>query len=271
VAIITISRGTYAGGERLAQLLAERLGYRSVSREHLYQHVAEHHGFSIPEAEEIMEHSPDPFDLLGDARSSFGLGHRRRQLVFALRASLCELLQDDRAIYHGYAGHLLLRGISHLLRVRLIAPRGLRITMAMERNGIGRPEALELVSRVDAERARWTLSLFGLHWDAPSIFDMVLNLERMSLEEAADLTVRAVELPSYRSTDGSHRAMENLRLSSQVMARLLSHSRTAHLDLRVQVDGSTLLVFGRLGDEELARVAEVAREVAGVASVRTAN
>lgn len=271
MAIITISRGTFAGGERLAALLAERLNYRMVSRERLYEHVAEHHGFSTTEAEEIMEHPPDPFDLLGDAPSRYSLGHRRRQLVFALRASLCELLEDDRAIYHGHAGHLLLRGVSHMLRVRLIAPRGLRITMAMEREGITRQEAVGRIAQVDAERARGTLALFGVHWDDPSIFDVVLNLERMSLEEAAELTAFAAELPSFRTTDGSRRAMENLRRSSQVMTHLLSHSRTAHLDLQVQVDGHTVLVFGRLADEELAQVSEVARRVVGVSEVRTAS
>jgi cytidylate kinase len=271
VAIITISRGTFAGGERLAQLLAERLGYRVVSREQLYEHVAQRYGFSTAEAEEIMEHPPDPFDVLGDPLNRFSLGHRRRQLVFALRASLCELLEDDRAVYHGHAGHLLLRGVSHVICVRLIAPRGLRVTMAMEREQLSRLDALERIARVDAERSRSTLALFGLHWDDPSIFDMVLNLERMSMEEAAALAAATVELPSYRTTDGSRRAMENLRLSSQVMARLLAHSKTAHLDLQLQVDGSKVLVFGQLDEKELAEVTAVARDVVGISEVLPAN
>ena len=55
MAIITISRGTFAGGQKLAALLAERLSYRAVSRELLYLKVKEDYGFSSEQTAEIME------------------------------------------------------------------------------------------------------------------------------------------------------------------------------------------------------------------------
>ncbi|MGC9027548.1 MAG: cytidylate kinase family protein, partial [bacterium] len=45
MAIITISRGTFSGGQMLAECLAKKLGYKSISREILIE-VAEKYGIS---------------------------------------------------------------------------------------------------------------------------------------------------------------------------------------------------------------------------------
>ena len=50
MAVITISRGTFAGGEKLASALAQRLGYRAISREALYRQVQAEHGFQAEDA-----------------------------------------------------------------------------------------------------------------------------------------------------------------------------------------------------------------------------
>ncbi|MGC8685573.1 MAG: cytidylate kinase family protein, partial [bacterium] len=45
MAIITISRGTFSGGQMLAECLAKKLGYKSISREILIE-AAEKYGIS---------------------------------------------------------------------------------------------------------------------------------------------------------------------------------------------------------------------------------
>lgn len=264
MAIITISRGTFAGGEQLATLLADRLGYREFSRETLYQRVEECYGFTAEEASEVMEQAPTHLEIAGKGQQRRSLGRRRRQFFYALQATLCRLIEDDDVVYHGQAGHLLLPEISHVLQVRLIAPRGLRVDMAMEREQISRFAASQKIDRVDSERGRWTQSFYGVNWGDPSLFDMVINLKDMSIEEAAEIIAVAAEQPFRRATEASRDEMRNLCLSSQVMARLVTDPQTSHLDMEVEARGGRVKVLGFLKDKDRELVRKVARQVEGV-------
>ena len=53
---------------------------------------------------------------------------REKELYLAfLTATLCEKAAKGNLIYHGRAGHLLLPGVSHRLRVGLTAPQEVRV------------------------------------------------------------------------------------------------------------------------------------------------
>lgn len=259
MAIITISRGTFAGGERLAERLGAALGYRVISREALYREVKQRYGFSGEELADAMDFAPSRFDPSGD---------RRRMLFVAVQAALCRLVQPDQAVYHGQAGHLLLPGISHVLRVRMIAPRSRRIRMAMEREGISHYEAVSKIDRVDAERTRWTQFVFGVNWADPAIYDLVLNLEFISVDEAAELVTAAARLPTFCASEGSRAALDDLALESRVRATLVTNPETAELDLKVRVAAGTVELVGVAGGADLARVATLVEGVEGVQQVR---
>lgn len=269
MAIITISRGTFAGGARLADLLARRLGYRTISREILYQRVEQEYGFTNEQAVEIMEQAPKHVELAVDRSQRRALGKRRKQLLLALQACLCELLQKDRAVYHGNAGHFLLPDISHVLRIRLIAPRDLRIALAMEREHLTKLEATKKIDRVDSERKRWVQAFFGFNWSDPAMFDLVVNLDQMDLDEAADIAAYTAKLHSFLPTEESIKRMEDLCLSSRVMARLANHQDTSHLDVEVVVDEGTVELLGFLSQEGRERATKILQNVPGVMKVES--
>ena len=250
MAIITISRGTFAGGARLAELLGQRLGYRTISRESLYARVGEDYGITEDELIQIMTWAPTRLDATGDGR---------RRLFTSIQAALCELLRGDRVVYHGQAGHLLLPDVGHVVRVRLIAPRVKRIEMAMEREGINPQQASVKIDQVDAERARWTEFVFGANWADPSLYDLLLNLERMSLGSAAEMVCRAVALPDFQTNDESRARMDALSIKSAVLARLLNDPATSDLDLKVEADRGEAVIYGLADPRRAAQVLEVAR------------
>lgn len=272
MAIITISRGTFAGGEQVALLLAERLGYTTVSREQLYQKVKEWYSYDIETIEELLEQAPTSrVPTIADRRSRLSIGERRRQVFLAVQASLSELLRKDEVVYHGQAGHLLLPGISHVLRVRLIAPRSIRVEMAMAREGLTRTDASKKIDRVDSERARWTTAFFGVNWGDPLLFDLVLNLEVMSLEGACELIVNASQLPHFRSTTASQKKMEDLALGSRVAARLSTTPATAAMALDVAADGGTVKLIGVTQGGDLEWVSRIVQKIEGVHAIELAD
>lgn len=268
--IVTISRGTYTGGRKLAELLSQRLNYRVASRETLYDHVQETYGYTYQQAEELMDQIPTLGDLVLRRGQGSSIALDRRRLFYALQASLCELLNPDNAVYHGLAGHLLLTGVSHLLRVRMIAPRSMRIEMAMQMEGLTRVDAAHRIDRVDSERVRWTQGMFNVTWGDPNIFDVVLNLERVSQEEAAGIVADMTKLPSFAATPESIADLRNLFLRSRALATLLSTPETQDLALSdVEADTRTgnVKVLGHLSHDEAERVKKVVKKLEGVRQV----
>ena len=262
MAIITISRGTFAGGKQLAALLAQRLGYTQVSRELLYETVRQQYGFTTEELARTMDRSPGKLHHVGE--------HRRRLLI-AVQAALCDLVKDGEVVYHGQMGHLLLPHISHVLRIRLIAPRARRLEMAMEADQINRFEASNKIDRVDAERSRWTQFVFGTNWADPSRYDMVLNLENMSVDEATRVVVETASLPCFLPTDDSLSELADLTLTARIRAMLIADPVTAELDLKVEVERGQVQLWGLADPEVLRSVTANISEAEGVLGVSTTN
>src|SRR5687768_403332 len=124
--IITIYQGASGEGQELAETVAQALGYRCVGREVL---VEASRRYLITEAKlnAVVEKGPHWWErLLQDLRP-----YRT-----ALQASLCEMAQDGKVVYHGHLGHELLSGIGHVLKVLLTAPLEFRIEQVRTRQSL---------------------------------------------------------------------------------------------------------------------------------------
>lgn len=253
--IITISRGTFSGGKDLADCLARRLGYPSVSREVIVD-ASRRFGVSGNDLLDVMSHPPSFFDRLKRDRDQY--------LAF-VRAAFCQYAKQGDLIYHGHAGHHLLAGIGHLIRVRVVADMSFRVEAAMEREHLTSHEAEAHIHKVDSERRKWTRFLYGVSWDDPANYDIVVNLEHLGLEGACDLVARMAELEQFQVTRESQEALEDLALSSLVIATLANDARTADADLQVHATGGVVTVEGFVGEREVvAGVPQVLQDVEGM-------
>ncbi len=267
MALITLSRGTYTGARWLGERLAEELGYRTVSRGQLYAHVQERYGVSRDDVAAVMEQAPTMAGYAQSRGLTESLAEKRERIFWLLQASLCELLQGDEAIYHGQAGHLLLPDITHVLRIRIVAPRPMRLLMCVERGGGDELEASRRIDQVDAERSRWTRMLFGVDWSDPGIFDMVLNLETMDIAQMGELVATAVQLNAFTPTEQSRSKMRDLCIRSRLMARLLTEQAPGLAGVRLDVVDGELAVHSRLPDQELSLVRDYAASCAADCAV----
>ena len=261
MAIIAISRGTFSGGEALAKRVAERLGYQCLSREANLEEAAKTYGVPAADLVAAMEKRPSFLHRV--------LGERTAHLT-CVQAALCERAQADNLVYHGLAGHLLLPGIAHVLRVRVIADASYRIQTAREQLDLGHAEALAYIEKVDRERRQWVRFLFEVEWDDASLYDLVLNLSRMSLTTATETVVRLAAHDDFKATADSRRAMQNLTLASRVSAKLATHPRTREITLKVVADGGMVTITGETRLEPVNETIQaVARQVDGVREVRS--
>ncbi|MBW1703711.1 MAG: cytidylate kinase-like family protein [Deltaproteobacteria bacterium] len=173
MAIITIFRGSYSKGKEVAEKVAGRLGYECISREVLLD-ASEH--FQIPEVKLIR--------AIHDAPSILDRFKHGKEIFLAyIRSALTCRVAKDKVIYHGLAGHLLLTGVPHLLKVRIIADMTDRIEAEMQREGISRNEALTLLKTDDQERRKWTKTIYGVDpWDS-SLYDIVVHIHKLTVSD----------------------------------------------------------------------------------------
>ena len=198
--IITISRGSYSRGKEVAEKLAQKLGYECISRDILLEASEQ---FNIPEIKLIR--------AIHDAPSILErFTHGKERYVAYLRSTLLKHVQKDNVVYHGLAGHYFLQGIPHVIKVRIMADLEDRVQEEMRRENISAEEARHILRKDDDERRRWGIQLYGVDtWD-PKLYDMVLHIKSLTVDDAVDLISQAAQLPRFQATPESQRLLDDM-------------------------------------------------------------
>ncbi len=211
--IITISRGCYSHGKEVAEKLCAKLGYVCVSRE-IILNSSEH--FNIPEIKlsRAIHDAPSILD-----RFTYG---KERYVAF-IREALLHYLQKDNVIYHGLAGHFFVQGVSHALKVRIMADLEDRVDEEMRRlESISPEEARKTLMKDDDERRRWSQHLYGIDTSDPSLYDMVIHIKSLTTDDAVEIIAEAASRPSFQATPESQKAIDILFLAAQVQAAMVA-------------------------------------------------
>ncbi len=264
--IVTMSRGFPAGCQAVAQAVAASLGCPCVGREILLQAAAKL-GVSGELLARKIEDSPGLWERLI---------RQRHDYIIALQAALAEHVASGDLVYHSYAGHLLLKELPCVLRVRIVAPMEIRVREAMQSENLTRELAELSVRRYDEVRGRWTRTIYGVDWSDPTLYGMVLSLEHLSVAEAAECVVRLARHPRFAMTEELRKKLLDFRLVTRV--RLALASRPATRDLALEVTGRDGVVVvsgvplepsmpGSLPDLLRGEVMSVVRSVEGVREV----
>ena len=255
MSVITISRGSFSGGKMLAECLAKRLGYRCVDRDVIVERAAAQ-GVSQDELRDALEKPPGFLDRFS---------HKRYKYLALFQAALTEEVRTGKVIYHGLAGQLLLGGGRHILRTRLIAPMDVRIQMVHERLNYSKSESIAYIEKMDEQRRRWTSFLYGVDWGDPMLYDLVLNLDHMTIETVCKIISTAVHQRCFELTPACRQALGELALASKVRAALAVTSATENLELEATAKDGVVALKGKLATAyQLEEVRRIAMGIPGV-------
>jgi cytidylate kinase len=236
--IITISRGCFSHGKEIAQRVASRLGYECVSREILLE-AAKFFHTSEKKLLQSVHDSPSILERIT---------HGREKYLLYIQAALLEHVKKDNVVYHGHAGHLLLRAVPHLMKVRVIAEMDQRIAFLQEKEHMSRPEAVSFIEKEDHHRALWTHSLYSTDLKDPALYDLVVNIGRVNIEDACELICCGARLKTFQATTQSLRAVTDLAVSSHVKAVLqdICEAEVNAVDgfVRIKVPAQRIRKFG---------------------------
>jgi cytidylate kinase len=255
---LLISRGTMSGGRIIEECLSHTSGFCCVSREDLFRLVNQYGELANRVTASIDEavHNYEKFSEL------------RRPYKILMRRALLEYAQQDNLAYFGYTGHLLVDGISHFIRVRLIAPSEFRIKTTMEKMLCTEAEARDYIKRVDEDRAKWARFMYGKNIADPRLYDLCLNMERVSFSAACSLLEKVVQEREFQPTKESLAAMQNMYISNQVEAALVTHPKTCNYEISAKSEDGKMQLEGPYLDEaERSLVLTIASSIPGVESV----
>lgn len=198
-------------GTAVAEQVAEKLGYECLSRSVLLEASEQ---FDIPQVDlsEALQNAPSLLERLG---------HRKQSYVAYVRCALARHVLRDNIVYHGLAGHVLLKNVAHVLKVRIMASMELRVSIITEQENMNPVDAAAWIAKVDKGRQKWTKSLYHTDPNDPTVYDLLLNIPRFSVEDAAELICEAARMKQFATTKDSQRAMEDLALACEVKARLV--------------------------------------------------
>lgn len=267
MAIITVSRGSMSGGAKFAECLAQKLGYPCLGREVI-----------VKEAERLMSPKHDR-----PVHPKIGIGAWERLttdrcLYFAaVQSALTHACLSGNLVYHGHSGHMLLKGVPAVLKVRLIAPLAMRIATLVERQGLGYEAARDYIHDIDHERARWTKFVYGVDWMDPLNYDLVINLADIDLETACEMAVTVVKRPPWTDTELLKKKLNDFALACRVKLALAEcpDCRTicfntiadeGKVEILAEVAGSGSLLRRSGPTEE--KVRSVAEKIEGVKQVK---
>ncbi len=210
MAIVSISSGSFSRGAEVAGKLATELGYACLGRDALLEAAEE---YDVPEIK-LAHAIDDPLSVFDRIT-----GGRRRYIAY-IKAALFRHFRADNVIYHGVADELFPTGVSHALRVRVLAELDDRVQIVIAREGISEAEARRLVAKRDKARRRWALQLYGLAPEDPSLYDAVVHVGKMGTDGAADMLCSLARQEAFQTTAASQAAMDDLALVAAVAAQI---------------------------------------------------
>jgi len=223
--IVTISRGSYSRGKEVAEKLAAKMQYECVSRDIILEACSE---FNIPEIKLVR--------ALHDAPSVLErFQHGKERYLSYYRYALLKHLQRDNVVYHGLAGHFILSDIPHILKVRITANMDDRVQEEMKRENISAEKALFILQKDDDERRRWGLQVHGTDtWDS-RLYDLVLHIGNLSVNDAVEILEQTLQKPAFQTTPESKQIMVDMTKAAQIHSMLVDLSPGIKVVVREEV------------------------------------
>jgi cytidylate kinase len=262
MAIIVISHEIGAGGPEIGQALGERLGYRCVGQD-LIVDVARRYGLLEEKLSHLDEAKPSLFERF-DAET--------RRYITVIQTALYEFAEHDNVILLGRGGQWLLRGIPHVLRVRLMAPFDLRVKRLAKKMAGQMGEQTnqrtvhDMVRRDDMEKIGRMRYLYEVDIRDPALYDVVINTEKLPNDSAVEVIAALVRRPEMATGDAGSRLVSDRALASRVQVALATHPETRKYRTTVEAKDGVVTLEGTAALED---AVEVARGVTGVREVRT--
>ena len=260
MATITIFSGAFCRGDQVAEFLSQTYGLELVLDEAV-----------TLEASKRFQISQDKFHcaLSGETSVFNRFTHEKERCLAHVKGVLSGMLAREGLLFSGFAGHLIPKEITHVLRVGLIAENEFRVQRAMEEKGLREHDAERAIQSEDKKAGSWIEYLSQTDPWNPELYDIILPMDNKSVEEAALFIWDNAQRDILKSTPESKRAVKDFELAAKVETALGGEGHNVEVSTREGLVTLTInknvLLLSRL-EEELVKIA---MDVPAVKDVKT--
>ena len=173
------------------------------------------------------------------------------------------------AVIRGWGATHLLRPVPHVVSVRVCAPFGVRVKRMMERLNTDDRDFVENEIRLSEEaHAAITRRHFGINWQDSENYDLVLNTERLTIEECADEILSLLDDPTFQETPESRSTFGDLALVAHARAALRQDERTNKFQISITAKDGMLTLAGLIDPgQDPKHATEVVRQIPTIKDV----
>lgn len=181
--VVTVSRDPGSGGKLIAKGIAETLGY-----DLFHQEVIHEMARSAKVSSRILESLDEKaLSMLDDWVSA--VVHKKHLWPDEYLQHLLKVIgtigKHGKAVMVGRGANFVLPPES-TFRLRVIAPRDFRAQKVSEKFDISVKDAKRRILKTESDRRAFIRKYFHAYIEDPKNYDMVINTDKLSLEEAID-------------------------------------------------------------------------------------
>ena len=203
-AVVCISRSLGAGGEEIGASVARRLKYRYMDGAIIMKATAKAHVSPAdvvaaerkrPLIERIVQAitttaTVDPTGVLAGHQAANPPPSSYESLIIEV---ICEDGDEGRVVIAAHGASMALAGKSDCLRVLVTASPDTRAQRLVHTASMSERDAKKTAKASDRDRRSYLKRFYQIEEEQPTHYDLVINTDILSSEQAADLIVTAVQ------------------------------------------------------------------------------
>ncbi|MBW1691465.1 MAG: cytidylate kinase family protein [Deltaproteobacteria bacterium] len=260
MSLITITSSMGTGGITISRQVADALNLELYDDQRL-QEEAEKIGISPEHIESLDEKAPGLFSRL--------LSYKPQAYVDLVQAVVYGVARRGEGVIFGHGAQFLVRDFGCALQVRLYASFPTRIQYLMDKQGMSREAAEKIIQKSDSDRRGFQQYAFHMDWNDPSLYDLIINRDKLSIDSAAKLIIEVAQSQEIKECSISAAdTMERLSLGKKIEAEMLKNNFSP-LQFHVEVPekGKALLTGWTRSVENRDRLLQIVKGVQGVSEI----
>jgi len=261
MALVTVSGGMGCGADKVARFVAEKAKLPLYDDQKL-QIEAIKLGLRSQELKGFDEKAPGFFDSLR--------GYNPELYIDLMESVIYEVSRSGNGVILGHGSQLLLRDFGCALHGLIHASEDYRIKQVMANHGLSEKAAEKMISKSDSERRGFMRFAFKMDLDDMSLYDLVINPEKLGVEGAGQLILQALQSQAVKECSlNALETMERMALLKKAQAALLKeHIGSFQFNVDVPEKGVVHLFGFALNEEKKKQMIAAVKKVAGVSKVK---
>jgi len=262
MSLITITRCIGCGGMTIARKVAEGLNIELYDDLRL-QETASKMGIQPEILKELDEKTPGFFNRL--------FSHKPEAYLDLMEAVIYEVARKGEGVIVGHGAQFLLRDFNCAFHVRIYSSRPFRIKHLMDQQGLSSEAAEKMITKSDHERKGFLKFAFHKDWDDFSLYDLIINRDKLSVESASRLIIEVSQSQEIRACSlTALDSMERMSLEKKIEAALMrSNISTNAFHIEVPEKGVVKVTGWTQMQADEDRVLHVVQGVPGVTKVES--